>query len=40
MPAETLGAKDVFGFMWSSRWELLSFLVWTGRMEDEARKRD
>jgi hypothetical protein len=27
------------GFMWNSRWELLSFLAWTGRMEREARKR-
>jgi hypothetical protein len=39
MPADSLKVKDVFGFMWNSRWELLSFLVWTGRMEKEARKR-
>ncbi|MGA8728247.1 MAG: hypothetical protein WB608_05810 [Terracidiphilus sp.] len=38
-PAETLRARDVLGFMWNSRWELLSFLAWTGRMEREARKR-
>jgi len=25
--------------MWSQRWELLSFLVWTGRLDKEARKR-
>jgi hypothetical protein len=39
MPADSLKVKDVFEFMWNSRWELLSFLVWTGRMEKEARKR-
>lgn len=39
MQAESLRAKDVFGFFWTSRWELLSFLLWTGRMEREARKR-
>ena len=38
-PAETLRARDVLGFVWNSRWELLSFLAWTGRMEREARKR-
>ncbi len=26
-------------FVWTSRWELLSFLAWTGRMQREARKR-
>jgi len=38
-PAETLTFKDIAGFAWNSRWELLSFLAWTGRMEREARKR-
>jgi len=37
--AETLTARDVLGFLWTSRWELLSFLAWTGQMEREARKR-
>jgi len=37
--AETLKAKDVFGFVWSARWELLSFLVWTEHLEREARRR-
>ncbi|MGA8043787.1 MAG: hypothetical protein WCA37_13375 [Terracidiphilus sp.] len=37
--AETLRAKDVLGFVWSTRWELLSFLAWTGTLEKEARKR-
>ncbi len=37
--AETLRAADVLGFLWTTRWELLSFLVWTGTIEREARKR-
>jgi hypothetical protein len=37
--AETLKAKDVLSFVWSSRWELLSFLAWTSRLEKEAGKR-
>jgi len=38
-PAESLTFRDISGFMWESRWELLGFLAWTGRMEREARKR-
>ena len=34
--AESLKARDVFSFIWSSRWELLSFLAWTGRMNRDA----
>ena len=37
--AETLTAKTVLGFMWTERWELLRFLVWTGQLEREARTR-
>ena len=37
--AETLTAMSVFGFMWASRGELLRFLLWTGQVEREARKR-
>ena len=37
--AETLTARDIFGFAWASRWELLDFLLWTGRLENEVRKR-
>lgn len=37
--AETLTAMSVMAFMWISRWELLSFLHWTGSMEREARKK-
>ena len=38
-PAESLRARDVFGFMWESKWELLSFLFWAGRLEGEARRK-
>lgn len=37
--AETLTAKSVFSFLWTSRWELLSYLAWTDRLDREARKR-
>ena len=36
--AEELSASDVLGFLWSQRWEILSFLRWTGQIEREARK--
>ena len=38
-PAETLTSKDVMSFLWTSRWELLSYLVWTGQIERESRKQ-
>jgi hypothetical protein len=37
--AETLTAGSVLGFLWATRWELVSFLRWTGTMQREARKR-
>jgi len=37
--AETLTTQDVMSFLWTSRWELLSFLFWIGRMDREARKQ-
>lgn len=37
--AEKMSVRDIFKFMWSSRYELLSFLAWTGRVQREARKR-
>jgi len=37
--AEALTLKSIAGFAWASRWELLSFLHWTGTMQREARKR-
>jgi hypothetical protein len=39
MSAETLTAGKILGFMWASKWELLDFLAWTGRVDKEARKR-
>jgi hypothetical protein len=37
--AEKLKMRDVFGFMWTSRWELLRFLAWTGDVQREARRK-
>ena len=37
--AETLRGRDVLSFVWQSRWELLDFLVWTGRLERELRRK-
>jgi hypothetical protein len=37
--AEKLKTKDVLSFLWASRWELLSFLAWTGRVEREAHRK-
>lgn len=37
--AETLTTKSMLSFMWDSRWELLNFLLWTGRLEREVRRR-
>jgi hypothetical protein len=36
--AETLTAKDVLTFVWTSRWELIAFLGWVWAMDREARK--
>jgi hypothetical protein len=37
--AEALTGKSVMSFLWETRWELLEFLMWTGEMEREAKKR-
>jgi hypothetical protein len=37
--ADTLTARSVMNFLWETRWELVSFLHWTGEMEREAKKR-
>jgi hypothetical protein len=37
--ADTLTAGDVLHFVWVSRWELLSYLAWIGRMDREVHKR-
>ena len=38
--AETLTAMSVLAFLWTTRWELLSFLRWTGTLERDARGRN
>lgn len=37
--AETLTAGKVLSFLWTSRWELLSFLAWTDQLDKEVRHR-
>jgi hypothetical protein len=37
--AETLTARNIFAFIWTQRWELLSFLAWTGELDSEVHKR-
>jgi hypothetical protein len=39
MWAEKMKAGDIFAFVWAQRWEFLSFLSWTGRVQREARRR-
>jgi len=36
--AEKMKLRDVVKFAWASRRELLSFLLWTGRVQHDARK--
>lgn len=38
--AETIQAADVWRFLWSSRGELLAFLLWTGKLHRIARRRE
>jgi len=37
--AQDLTARKVLGFLWASKWDLLSFLFWTGRLEKDVRKQ-
>ncbi len=37
--AETLTARGVMGFLWTTRGEMVQFLRWTGEIQDEVRKR-
>jgi len=37
--AETLTTKDILGFLWTSRWELLGFLLWIDRLDREVHKQ-
>jgi hypothetical protein len=39
MWAEKMKVREMLAFVWTSRWELLRFLAWTGRVEREARRR-
>lgn len=39
MWAEKMSVRDIVRFMWTSRYELLSFLAWTGRVQRDARKK-
>ena len=39
MWAEKMKLGEVLRFAWSSRRELMSYLLWTGRVQREARKR-
>ncbi|HUA93694.1 MAG TPA: hypothetical protein VL991_14070 [Terracidiphilus sp.] len=36
--AETLTMASVLGFLWATRWDILSFLAWTRRLERETQK--
>jgi hypothetical protein len=33
MKAEGLRMRDIFGFVWQEKWNLLRFLQWTSKME-------
>ena len=37
--AQKLTTKKVMTFVWTERWELLRFLMWTAQVEREARKQ-
>jgi hypothetical protein len=32
--AESLQPKDILGFLWNEKWNLLRFLRWTNEMDD------
>jgi hypothetical protein len=36
--AETLTARKILSFIWTERWELLSYLAWTNQIDREVRK--
>ncbi len=37
--ADELRTVDILQFVWQSKWELLDFLGWTSRLEQEVRRR-
>jgi hypothetical protein len=39
MRAEAMTSKDVLSFLWTQRWEFLSYLAWTARLDREVHKR-
>ena len=39
MKADSLRAKDIFRFVWASRAELFDFLLWTGHLERDVRRK-
>lgn len=39
MKADTLKFRDIIGFVWKSRWELINFLAWTDRLERDVQRR-
>jgi hypothetical protein len=38
MKAETLGLREIAGFMWQQKWELLRFLNWINKVDAETRR--
>jgi hypothetical protein len=38
MRAETLGLREIAGFMWAQKWELLTFLHWINKLDAETRR--
>ena len=37
--AETLTTAKILKFAWAEKWELLSFLAWTSRLDRDVHKR-
>jgi len=37
--AESLRGRDVLAFLWTSRWEMLDFLLWTGHLERDIQRK-
>jgi len=38
MKAETLGFREIVGFVWAQKWELASFLHWINKLDAETRR--
>lgn len=37
MKAESLGFREIAGFLWQQKWELIRFLGWVDKLESESR---